>query len=63
MDAILKSMFDYLFHGNSIYLPSKFWEGLNEQNLGQRESSVIVNFKQAIDQNFFSWVRGGGRAL
>lgn len=58
MDTILKSMFDCLARGNSIYLPSKFWEALNEKNLEQLESRGIANFKQTVAQNYFTWVIG-----
>ncbi len=58
MDAILKSMFDCLSRGNSIYLPSKFWVALNDKNLRQLESSGIVSFKQTIAQNYFTWIIG-----
>jgi len=51
-------MFDCIARGDSIYLPSKFWEALNEKNLGQLETAGIANFKQTIAQNYFTWVIG-----
>ncbi|HUI44493.1 MAG TPA: putative sugar O-methyltransferase [Nitrospirota bacterium] len=51
-------MFDCLSHSNAIYLPSRFWEALNEKNIQQLESSGLQNFKQTVAQNYFTWVVG-----
>jgi putative sugar O-methyltransferase len=58
MNAILKSMFDCIAQGNKTYLPSKFWEALNEKNTNQLESDGMKNFKRTIAQNYFTWVVG-----
>jgi len=52
-------MFECLSHGNPIYLPSKFWEALNEKNLQQLETGGLENFKRTVAQNYFTWVIGG----
>jgi putative sugar O-methyltransferase len=51
-------MFDSLSRGNAIYLPSKFWEALNEKNMRQLESGGLQNIKQTVAQNYFTWVVG-----
>jgi len=58
MTMILQSMFDCMSQGNQVYLPSKFWETLNKNNLDQLESDGIKNFKQTIAQNYFTWIIG-----
>jgi len=58
MNDILRSMFDSLSRGNSIYLPSKFWEVLNEKNVQQLETGGLQNIKQTVAQNYFTWVVG-----
>ena len=51
-------MFDCLSDGNPIYLPSKFWEALNDKNVQQLESGGLQNIKQTVAQNYFTWVIG-----
>jgi putative sugar O-methyltransferase len=58
MNDILRSMFDCLSRGNAIYLPSKFWEALNDKNVQQLESGGLQNIKQTVAQNYFTWVIG-----
>lgn len=58
MDETLQSMFDSLARGNGVYLPSKFWEALNEKNIQQLESGGLENIKQTVAQNYFTWVVG-----
>ncbi len=58
MNDILRSMFACLASGNTIYLPSKFWEALNEKNVQQLENGGLQNIKQTVAQNYFTWVVG-----
>jgi putative sugar O-methyltransferase len=58
MNDILRSMFECLSHGNAIYLPSKFWEELNDKNVQQLESGGLQNIKQTVARNYFTWVIG-----
>lgn len=58
MDKVLKEMFSCLEHGDSTYLPSRFWEVLNDQNVEQLESGGYDNFKQTIAGNYFTWPVG-----
>jgi putative sugar O-methyltransferase len=52
----MDSMFRELSRGNPDYLPSKFWQTLNQKNLEQLESEGIENIKQTVAQNYFTWV-------
>lgn len=58
MNKILRAMFDCFSKGDQIYLPSKFWEALNEKNIKQLEVEGIDNLKQTVAQNYFTWVVG-----
>ena len=58
MNEILQLMFDCLSQGKPVYLPSKFWDKLNDKNIKQLESDGIDCFKQTIAQNYFTWVIG-----
>jgi putative sugar O-methyltransferase len=58
MSDTLQSMFDCISRGNPIYLPSKFWQTLNNKNVQQLEGGGLNNFKQTIAQNYFTWVIG-----
>jgi putative sugar O-methyltransferase len=58
MDQLLRSMFDCFSKGDQIFLPSKFWEILNEKNIKQLEKDGIENLKQTVAQNYFTWVIG-----
>lgn len=58
MNEILRAMFDCFSKGDQIYLPSKFWELLNEKNIKQLETEGIGNLKQTVAQNYFTWVVG-----
>lgn len=58
MNEILRAMFDCFSKGDQIYLPSKFWEALNEKNIKQLETEGIGNLKQTVAQNYFTWVVG-----
>jgi putative sugar O-methyltransferase len=49
-------MTECLSQGNPVYLPSKFWEELNNKNIKQLESDGIDNIKQTVAQNYFTWV-------
>jgi len=49
----MDSMIRELSRGNPNYLPSKFWQTLNQKNLEQLESEGIENFKQTVAQNYF----------
>ena len=51
-------MFDSLSRGKAIYLPSKYWEALNEKNVQQLESGGLHNIKQTVAQNYFTWIIG-----
>ncbi len=58
MNDVLRSMFACLERGNAIYLPSKFWQALNEKNVQQLESGGLENIKQTVAKNYFTWVIG-----
>lgn len=58
MNDILQSMFDCISSSNPIFLPSKFWEALNDKNVQQLESGGLQNIKQTVAQNYFTWVIG-----
>ena len=54
----LQQMFRCLDSGPSVYLPSKFWQQLNEDNITQLESAGLKNLKRTLAQNYFTWVVG-----
>lgn len=56
MDAVLQAMFDELQRGNTVYLPSKFWEEHNAKNIQQLESGGLDNIKQTVAQSYFTWL-------
>lgn len=58
MNEKLRAMFDCFTKGDQVYLPSKFWEALNEKNIKQLEIEGIGNLKQTVAQNYFTWVVG-----
>ena len=58
MNEKLRAMFDCFAQGDPVYLPSKFWEALNEKNIRQLEADGIENLKQTVAQNYFTWVVG-----
>ena len=47
----LLEMYSCLEQGEDIYLPSRFWQTLNEKNLGQLRELGFENFKQTLAQN------------
>jgi putative sugar O-methyltransferase len=57
-DEVLNAMFRCLSQSDPIYLPSAFWQDLNRKNLQQIETEGLVNFKQTVAQNYFTWVIG-----
>jgi putative sugar O-methyltransferase len=60
MNTVLQSMINELSRGNQSYLPSKFWQTLNQKNQEQIEGDGLANFKQTVAQNYFTWVIGRG---
>src|SRR5450755_1484918 len=58
MRQSLDQMFKCLTSGPQVYLPSKFWQQLNEQNIAQLESAGLENLKRTLAQNYFTWVVG-----
>ena len=54
----INRMFKSLEAGPDIYLPSKFWRQLNEQNIAQLEKDGMDNIKRTLAQNYFTWVVG-----
>ena len=56
MNDTLKLMFECLSKGDEVFLPSKFWEALNQKNVKQLETEGFDNFKQTLAQNYFTWV-------
>jgi putative sugar O-methyltransferase len=58
MIPAIQEMFDCLNRGNEVYLPSKFWQQLNEQNAAQLEADGMRNIKRTLAQNYFTWVVG-----
>lgn len=56
MNDTLRSMFTCLSKGDKVFLPSKFWEGLNTKNVQQLEAKGIDNFKQTVALNYFTWM-------
>jgi putative sugar O-methyltransferase len=58
MDTVLSEMFDCLAHGDSIYLPSQFWEHLNKKNVHELEVDGYERFKQTVARNYFTWIIG-----
>jgi putative sugar O-methyltransferase len=58
MRELLERMFKCLENGPEVYLPSKFWQQLNEQNVAQLESDGLGNLKRTLAQNYFTWVVG-----
>ncbi len=57
-ELLLDAMVSCLARGNSIYLPSAFWEAHNQKNFKQIEAEGIENIKQTVAQNYFTWVIG-----
>src|SRR5260221_630886 len=60
MNPSLQEMFDCLLQHGGVYLPSKFWQALNDKNVQQLEVSGIGNIKRTVAQNYFTWVVGFG---
>jgi putative sugar O-methyltransferase len=58
MKEAIRDMFDCMLQGNEVYLPSKFWQQLNEKNIIQLESTGLQNIKRTVAQNYFTWVVG-----
>lgn len=58
MNEKLRAMYDCFTKGDQVYLPSKFWEVLNEKNIKQLDVEGIGNIKQTVAQNYFTWVVG-----
>lgn len=58
MKTSLEEMVRCLGKGDTIYLPSRYWEMLNRKNLEQLESEGYDNFKQTIALNYFTWLIG-----
>jgi putative sugar O-methyltransferase len=54
----INEMFEALEAGPNIYMPSKFWRQLNEQNIAQLEKDGMGNMKRTLAQNYFTWVVG-----
>jgi len=58
MNSTVESMIQELSRGNPSYLPSKFWQTLNEKNISQIEGDGFATFKRTVAQNYFTWVIG-----
>lgn len=58
MQQKINKMFESLENGPDIYLPSKFWRQLNEQNIAQLAKDGMGNIKRTLAQNYFTWVVG-----
>lgn len=58
MNADLREMFACLEQRGGVYLPSRFWQALNEKNIRQLEDSGLGNIKRTLAQNYFTWVVG-----
>ena len=58
MRQAIDEMFRCLEGGPEVYLPSKFWQQLNAQNIAQLESAGMANVKRTLAQNYFTWVVG-----
>ena len=58
MRTILNEMFSCLNEGKEIYLPSKFWQQLNEKNIAQLEASGLHNLKRTLAKNYFTFIVG-----
>jgi len=58
MNKQLDSMFAELARGNPQYLPSKYWQVLNQKNLDQLAGEGLENFKRTVALNYFTWVPG-----
>lgn len=54
----LKTMFETFSKGNSIFLPSKFWQNYNEVNSQQISKEGLENIKQTVAMNYFTWKVG-----
>lgn len=58
MRTQIEEMFGCLERGPEVFLPSKFWQQLNEQNIEQLETTGLANLKRTLAQNYFTWVVG-----
>lgn len=58
MRKYIDEMFACLKQGREVYLPSHFWENLNERNISQLEQQGLENLKRTVAQNYFTWVVG-----
>jgi putative sugar O-methyltransferase len=44
--------------GDSVYLPSKYWQGLVRINAEQLDARGFENFKRTVATNYFTWTHG-----
>lgn len=58
MNPTLQEMFECLERHGGPYLPSRFWQALNEKNVAQLEKDGLENLKRTVAQNYFTWVVG-----
>ena len=55
-DRSMHEMLSCISKGDPVYLPSKFWQALNEKNSSQLRSEGIENLKRTLAQNYFTWM-------
>ncbi len=52
----VRELFECLEQGDEVFLPSRFWETLNERHMEELESVGYDYFKQTIASNYFTWL-------
>ena len=55
----LRAMRDELASAGSVFVPSRFWDWLNERNIDQLTRTGIENFKRTANQNYYNWIPSG----
>jgi putative sugar O-methyltransferase len=53
-------MFQCLQQGNATFLPSRFWQTLNQKHLADLQTTGFEYFKQTLASNYFTWLIGPG---
>jgi putative sugar O-methyltransferase len=53
---VFDAMIRELEAAEPIFLPSDFWQDLNEKNNRMLKAEGLANFKRTVSQNYFNWV-------
>jgi putative sugar O-methyltransferase len=52
---VLRTMFNDMHAADKVYLPSPFWEALNEVQIKQLEGHGLEHFKRTVNMRYFNW--------